>query len=314
MVGRDVQTVFPWRTGVLSIQRQRPMQRIESTREPKLVEFDELGIHVFESRHARDFSMPRRRWDFHKLCVIEAGRGTLIAESASQALAAGEVVFLPAGSEHTIEDEPSDPLTLMMACFHDHVFEGSEVSQQVRERFCQEFPAAEPVPLTGAYRIAGVMNALRLMIFEQSRARFGSGAMISAQLLELLVFLTRAHRQAAELADEDPATRSFAASVAVLENEFYRPIQIQELAEVANLSYRAYTDRFKRELGQTVNQHLAELRVEYAKQRMVESGNILHAALQAGFGDLGHFYRVFRRVTGMTPKTYLTSVREEGDA
>ncbi|MFL5263636.1 MAG: helix-turn-helix domain-containing protein, partial [Anaeromyxobacteraceae bacterium] len=64
-----------------------------------------------------------------------------------------------------------------------------------------------------------------------------------------------------------------------------------------------------RRTGQTVTQYLAERRVDYAKRLMLETDDILFASAEAGFGDLTHFYRVFKRLTGLTPKQFIEGRR-----
>jgi AraC-like DNA-binding protein len=45
--------------------------------------------------------------------------------------------------------------------------------------------------------------------------------------------------------------------------------------------------------------------VEFAQKRLLETGNVLFSALDAGFGDLSNFYRVFKKETGLTPRQYI---------
>lgn len=277
---------------------------------PHSVEIDETGVCVFESRHSADFAMSRQSWPFGKLCIIEDGMGTLDYEGQLVSIKSHDVIYLPAGSSHRLIDDPAKPLSLMMACFHVSVLQEEACCAELIDAFRDRFPAGQPLSLTDSYRVAGAMNSYQLMIFEQSRRRSGVTAMIWAQLIGLMVMLLRTHEDYAARDAVDEGDRLFMASIEMLDNQFYRPIQIKELADVAMLSYRAYTDRFKKQTGKTVNRYLAELRVEYAKQRMAQSGNILHSALQAGFGDLAHFYRVFKRIEGTTPKSYLTSLRD----
>ena len=47
-------------------------------------------------------------------------------------------------------------------------------------------------------------------------------------------------------------------------------------------------------------QYLSERRVAYAQERLRQTGQIMYAAVAAGFSDVTHFYRVFKRMTGMT--------------
>jgi AraC-like DNA-binding protein len=102
---------------------------------------------------------------------------------------------------------------------------------------------------------------------------------------------------------------AFAGSLYFINKNFYRPIKVEELAVLANLSYRRYTEQFKRSTGKTVTQYLSEIRVEYAKRVMLETGDIVYAAFESGFGDLAHFYRVFKKTTGSTPKRFISSQR-----
>ncbi len=108
------------------------------------------------------------------------------------------------------------------------------------------------------------------------------------------------------LATRDPRATAFAGSLNFINNNFYRPIKIEELAALANVSYRCYTEQFKQSTGRTVTQYLSEIRVEYAKRIMLETEDILYAAYESGFGDLAHFYRVFKSITGRSPKQFIT--------
>jgi len=75
------------------------------------------------------------------------------------------------------------------------------------------------------------------------------------------------------------------------------------------MSYRSYTEQFKRRTGKTVTQYTAERRVEYAKRLLLETDDILFASAEAGFGDLTHFYRVFKKLAGVTPKQFIEARR-----
>jgi len=287
------------------------MQSEMTTTRPIKTHFAQRGVYVFESHHAAGFQMRLDTWEFHKLCVVQQGRGQVIHEKGATSIGPGDVVFLPALFEHKFEDAPDQPLSLMMACFYDDKIMGDLPWAATVRCFEKHFPCAATFPLQDPYRITGVMNAFQMMLFEQTRQGIGWEEMVCTQLIGVMVFLMRAHAQRQALADDDPALRRFAASMALLNNEFQRPIRIEELADVAGLSYRAYTQRFKQENDLTVTQYIMRLRIDYAKQRMIESGNVLHSAMQAGFGDLAHFYRAFKRATGITPKKYLASHRHD---
>ena len=56
----------------------------------------------------------------------------------------------------------------------------------------------------------------------------------------------------------------------------------------------------------TTAQYWNYLRIELAKRRLLENHDIFGAALEAGFHDLSHFYKVFKRLVGETPHDFMT--------
>lgn len=267
--------------------------------------FTDLGIYVFESRHSEDFTMEMDEWDFHKLCAIVKGNGFLETKDSMLPIGANQLLYLPPRVAHRFQDERGDPLTLVMVCFYDRAFAGNAASLEVLSLFRQKFPALSPFVLTGNYSRLTVKDSFRMMLIEQLQKREGSSAALWCQLVELLVFLTRISKEQQKLPVADPQATAFAGSIYFINNNFYRPIKVEELATLANLSYRSYTDQFKRSTGKTVTQYLCEIRIAYAKRVMIETGDIMYAAFESGFGDLAHFYRVFKKTTGSTPKRFI---------
>ena len=152
-------------------------------------------------------------------------------------------------------------------------------------------------------------SAAYRQIVEQMQSREGSDPVILSQLIELLVFAARTYAEHRELSPTDTGAAAFAGSLQYLDDNFYKPIKIEDLAALANMSYRTYTEQFKRRTGKTVTQYLTERRVEYAKRLMLETDDIPFASAEAGFGDLTHFYRVFKKFAGVTPKQFISARR-----
>ena len=127
--------------------------------------------------------------------------------------------------------------------------------------------------------------------------------MIQAHALHLTVLLRRAAERSRPSQQGDGV--GFAASLAALDDRLLEPLRIRDLAELAGMSYRSYTEHFRRHKGVTVTQYVTQRRIEFAKRRMLETRSILGSALEAGFRDASHFYRVFKRTTGQTPQAFL---------
>jgi|SRR5215213_1477707 len=270
----------------------------------------ERGIYIFESRHGPDFQMKLVAQDFHHLYVVREGRGIIETERERLPIRENQLVYVPAHTAHRPVDDPDDPLTLIILCFYESVFGDCTSAAEGLRLFRRDFPALAPFKAGDNYTRVEVRKRLKALFVEQVQQRAGSDAVILSRLIELLVFLARTHEEQHGLAPSDPGAAAFAGSLQYLDDNFFLPIKIDELADLANMSYRSYTEQFKRRKKKTVTQYLAERRVEYAKRLLVETDDILFASAEAGFGDLTHFYRVFKKLTGVTPKQFISARRD----
>lgn len=276
---------------------------------PHRVHLGERGIYIFESRHSPDFRMEPVAQDFVHLYFVREGRGFIETERERLAVRENQVVYVPARVAQRPLDDPADPLTVIILCFYESVFGGCTAAAEGLRLFARGFPALTPFKVGDNYTRLEVRKRLRSIFAEQVRQREGGDAVILSHLIELLVFLARTYAEHRALSPTDPGAAAFAGSLQFLDENFHHPVKVEELAGLANMSYRSYTEQFKRRTGRTVTQYLAERRVDFAKRLMLETDDILFASNEAGFGDLTHFYRVFKKLTGLTPKQFIAGRR-----
>jgi len=81
-------------------------------------------------------------------------------------------------------------------------------------------------------------------------------------------------------------------------------ITFEEAAELMNMSEAYFSRFFKGMAGMTYTQYLNSVRVERAVDLMMQNSSISSKELmiQTGFGTLRNFNRVFKEVTGYSPK------------
>jgi AraC family transcriptional regulator len=86
-----------------------------------------------------------------------------------------------------------------------------------------------------------------------------------------------------------------------------RDLSIWDLATLTGMSESHFSRSFKRSVGIAPYRYLMQQRVERAKQLLEKrSIAISTIALDCGFANQTHLTKVFRQMTGMTPKAYQT--------
>ncbi|MGH8144841.1 MAG: helix-turn-helix transcriptional regulator [Rhodanobacteraceae bacterium] len=90
-----------------------------------------------------------------------------------------------------------------------------------------------------------------------------------------------------------------------LHDDPYAVPSLQELAILAGVHPAHLARCFQRAHGMSVGEYLRRLRVEHARKALAATRQpIASIAADAGFADQSHFGRVFRHVTGETPRTF----------
>lgn len=97
-----------------------------------------------------------------------------------------------------------------------------------------------------------------------------------------------------------------------MEQNYAQPLTLHIVAEAVNTSACHFCKVFKRVTGINLTVYLSRLRVEKAKNLMLNPHyRISEVAFAAGYGSLTHFNRVFKRATGLQPKEYRLQLARE---
>lgn len=90
-----------------------------------------------------------------------------------------------------------------------------------------------------------------------------------------------------------------------VEQNFAKPITINDAASIINISPSAFCKFFKRATGKTFSDYVNDLRVGYACYQLIETDKqISTIARSAGFESLTYFNRVFARKKHSTPREF----------
>lgn len=88
------------------------------------------------------------------------------------------------------------------------------------------------------------------------------------------------------------------------------PVSLEEVARVLHVSTFHFCKQFKKGTGMTFTEYLGRVRVEKAKDLLLNPhARVSEVAYAVGFQSLSHFNRVFRQVTGESPTAFRTRQR-----
>lgn len=265
--------------------------------------------------------------------ILEGHCWLLPPHAAPVRLGAGDVLFLPHGSGHTLADGPATVVTAPACTPDDAELPGPFAPDSV-DRLGQGGPAT--VVLCGAYRLdpsrthpllltlpdlirlpadrdrhPELHAAVQLLAAEVGNPRLGTSATVPALLDTLLMYIlriwlaeqpTRNSTTGWVAALNDPAVT---AALHAVHRDPAAPWTVAKLAAEAGLSRAAFARRFTSMIGQPPLGYLTWWRLTTAARLLrVTKAPLRSIAAQVGYTSEFAFANAFKRMYGLAPGAY----------
>jgi AraC-like DNA-binding protein len=131
-----------------------------------------------------------------------------------------------------------------------------------------------------------------------ARARNAAGTALQA----LLAWLAFAARQPASTPGMQRSRASLDLLVQILDERFCEPLTVPALAREVSLSQNYLVRLFRQRMGVTVQQYLANRRIELARHLLTTTGlSIKEIGARVGWPAPQHFNKQFHRLAGLSP-------------
>ena len=263
------------------------------------------GIAFAESVHGPGFRMADRVDPFHKILYVLQGQIEFMEEDQLMTRVAGKgaAICVNANVRHQFTD--TEPTTLLLLCFTPVFLARDPELQKLWSQLTRGSGAAlQPAGAWGTRFEAHWRSG----VVEQTGHQPGREVALRATAATILVAFARLPVETTS----DLAVRRVANVVRELAVTFYKPWSLDRACARAGISRRHFSKLFRQQTGRTFLEHLTELRLTHAAKLLDENRHsIIGAAFSSGYGDLSHFYRLFRARFGHPPREWLEK-RQEG--
>jgi AraC-like DNA-binding protein len=252
--------------------------------------------------------------DFVELSFVRAGRGTYEIENKTFRVAPGDIIIINNTERHRVTYRASAPLHETVLHFSPEFLTGGTAAGRMDDRYLQLFRydgatfANKPRLSDPARRaVRRIVNEIRA---EWSGRRPWFELSIKARLLELVSLLLR------ECGVREPGPPAAAAArrktiarleqvLAWLRANYRHPVSLGDISAHFSMRPSYFSDFFRRNLGVTFTDHLAQLRVHEAARLLAEGMGSTEAAFASGFNTTAGFYTAFKRTMGTNPGEWL---------
>jgi AraC-like DNA-binding protein len=264
-----------------------------------------------------------------KFHVVLHGAASLALDAAAPVgLACGDLVLLPHGDGHIMQDQPGSPVQHLDRILADHPVDtagrlsyggggartrllcgGFELRPSLPDDLADILPATLVLDAAGA-GLTRWLEPLFALLQEETQATAPGASAIFAKLAD--VFLSQALRSYLATAPttaalEHPASidPGIARALKLLRSQPAAHWTVDDLARVAGMSRTSFTTRFRAAVGEPPISYLTRLRLTRAAGYLATTNrNVRHVAHLVGYNNEASFSKAFSRAFGRPPGDY----------
>lgn len=146
---------------------------------------------------------------------------------------------------------------------------------------------------------------------EMERKETGYELAVSAMIKSMLLILLRHDGRKMLHYNDDPLLERIVPALEYIDRHLTDKIMIEDVTRQVNLSYYYFVKLFKKALGMSFTDYVNFKRIKRAEQMLLtEDFSIVEIAENVGIANLGHFYEMFKRFNGCSPKQFKYRLRE----
>ena len=286
-----------------------------------------FSLHYFE--YMSTFSFPGEAHNFWEFVCVDKGEVTIGAGDQIHTLKKGDIAFHEPNEFHWVKANGSIAPNLivisfsskspMMNFFRKKILRTDDFARSLLARIITE---------AGNFLEGRLDDPYQTVLRPKSSQPPASGQLIQLYLEELIIYFYRKYSDLSTPADEKPDkpdkpdktmkenidTEVFNRVVAYLGQHLSGRVTIETICK-DNLIGRSQLQKiFSKKSGLGIIEYFSNMKIEAAKELIrTEQMNFTQISEKLGYTSIHYFSRQFKKVTGMTPSEYASSIKAMAD-
>lgn len=178
--------------------------------------------------------------------------------------------------------------------------------------FYRPFPHPQILPLAPE-ALARVRTLMDTLIQARHSQEYGHDLLERLLVAQLLISINRSYLHFHGI-QTDPGMQQYGAifhCIPYIHAHLDEELGLEELAARVYISRRRLIDQFREVTGMTPGHYILNCRMMKARACLAQGMSVDETCAKAGFGNLSHFIRIFKKYQGITPKQYMLHYSEK---
>lgn len=241
---------------------------------------------------------------FFEVCYVLEGEGDFQVEDQLFRVKQGDLFIAKPDERHEIISSKRRPLAIYFWSYT--LVPPSDIKRNELNTLFNAFRVSKEHVAESQEAVARILGSLT---DEIRRKAIGYRPVIESLVKQLLIETARASTQVQSLqsysVNHTHQDRVVGTIIQYLRDNYAQPLTLKKVAAQVHLSERHMSRMFKKATGQTIKHYVTTLRMNVAKQRLLNSGvSVSNVAYDTGYQDVRHFSTVFRKWVGLSPSQY----------
>ena len=269
------------------------------------------SVHYFE--YPANFKFEGESHDFWEAVYADKGDITVFADDREFILPQGNIFFHKPNQWHTLHCSPdiANNVAIIsfectspdMSFFEDKMLTVGQEDKTIISKIISEYTGAFSTPLNDPYTTR---------ITRKKEAICGSEQLVKQYIAELIISFLRG--TAASLSRSQMSINRESALCNMLVNymvdHITESISINELVRYSGFNKTTIASVFRNTFDMSIMEYFINLKIDLAKKYLRENNyNISQISYILGYSSIHYFSRQFKKVTGLSPGEYCSSIK-----